>query len=77
MSACLRSPARMPLRPPPARACRTWGLALTLACLPFTFPAPAQAAPLGEAIVADVEAFCAGLAQRDDICLICFHRQNS
>ena len=42
MSACLRSPA---LRPLPARACRTWGLALTLACLPFTFPAPAQAAP--------------------------------
>jgi serine phosphatase RsbU (regulator of sigma subunit) len=40
----------------------------------FLKKAPAEAAPLGEAIVADVEAFCAGQAQRDDICLICFHR---
>jgi serine phosphatase RsbU (regulator of sigma subunit) len=40
----------------------------------FLKKAPAQAAPLGEAIVVDVEAFCAGRAQRDDICLICFHR---
>ena len=30
---------------------------------------------LGEAIVAEVEAFAAGQPQRDDICLICFHRQ--
>ena len=43
----------------------------------FLKKAPPQAAPLGESIVADVEAFCAGLAQRDDICLICFHRQSS
>ncbi len=40
----------------------------------FLKKAPPQAAPLGEAIVADVEAFCAGQPQRDDICLICFHR---
>jgi serine phosphatase RsbU (regulator of sigma subunit)/pSer/pThr/pTyr-binding forkhead associated (FHA) protein len=40
----------------------------------FLKTAPSQAGPLGEAIVADVEAFCAGIAQRDDICLICFHR---
>lgn len=40
----------------------------------FLKKAPAEAAPMGEAIVADVEAFCAGHAQRDDICLICFHR---
>jgi serine phosphatase RsbU (regulator of sigma subunit) len=40
----------------------------------FLKKAPAQAAPLGEAIVADIEAFCAGHPQRDDICLICFHR---
>jgi serine phosphatase RsbU (regulator of sigma subunit)/pSer/pThr/pTyr-binding forkhead associated (FHA) protein len=40
----------------------------------FLKKAPAHAAPLGEAIVADVEAFAAGQPQRDDICLICFHR---
>ncbi|HLJ11875.1 MAG TPA: SpoIIE family protein phosphatase [Planctomycetaceae bacterium] len=40
----------------------------------FLKKAPSQAAPLGEALVADVEAFCAGHTQRDDICLICFHR---
>ena len=34
-----------------------------------------QAEALGEAIVSDVEAFCGGQAQRDDICLICFHRK--
>lgn len=36
--------------------------------------APARAEPLGEAIVSDVEAFCGGLPQRDDICLVCLHR---
>ena len=36
--------------------------------------APPRAEALGEAIVADVEAFCAGLPQRDDICLVCLHR---
>lgn len=36
--------------------------------------APARADELGEAIVADVETFCAGLPQRDDICLVCLHR---
>ncbi|MGQ0636526.1 MAG: SpoIIE family protein phosphatase [Planctomycetaceae bacterium] len=36
--------------------------------------APARAELLGEAIVADVEAFCAGLPQRDDICLVVLHR---
>lgn len=40
----------------------------------FLKKAPPRAAPLCEAIVADVEAFGAGLAQRDDICLICLHR---
>jgi serine phosphatase RsbU (regulator of sigma subunit) len=40
----------------------------------FLKKAPAQSGPLGEAIVADVEAFCAGHPQRDDVCLICFHR---
>ena len=29
---------------------------------------------LGEALVADVDKFCAGRAQRDDICLVCFRR---
>jgi len=29
---------------------------------------------LGEALVADVDTFCAGRAQRDDICLVCFRR---
>jgi serine phosphatase RsbU (regulator of sigma subunit) len=36
---------------------------------------PPQAELLGEAIVAEIEAYAAGEAQRDDICLICFHRQ--
>jgi len=40
----------------------------------FLKKAPGAAAPLGEAIVADVETFCAGQSQRDDICLICLHR---
>src|SRR5262249_18437970 len=40
----------------------------------FLKKAPPDAAPVGEAIVADVEAFCAGEPQRDDTCLICFHR---
>src|SRR5262245_28245294 len=40
----------------------------------FLKKAPVHAAPLGEGIVADVEAFAAGQPQRDDICLICFHR---
>ncbi len=41
----------------------------------FLKKAPPEAERLGEAIVAEVEAFAAGQAQRDDICLICFHRQ--
>lgn len=41
----------------------------------FAKTAPPQAERLGEAIVGDVEAFCDGQAQRDDICLICFHRK--
>ncbi|MBI3863925.1 MAG: SpoIIE family protein phosphatase [Planctomycetia bacterium] len=41
----------------------------------FLKKAPALAEQLGEAIVAEVEAFAAGHPQRDDICLICFHRQ--
>ncbi len=41
----------------------------------FAKTAPPQAERLGEAIVSDVEAFCDGQAQRDDICLICFHRK--
>jgi sigma-B regulation protein RsbU (phosphoserine phosphatase) len=40
----------------------------------FLKKAPGSAAPLGEAIVDDVETFCAGQSQRDDICLICLHR---
>jgi len=40
----------------------------------FMKTAPPQACPLGGAIVADVEKFCEGQPQRDDICLICFHR---
>jgi serine phosphatase RsbU (regulator of sigma subunit) len=40
----------------------------------FLKTAPPQAGLLGEAIVADVEKFCGGQPQRDDICLICFHR---
>jgi serine phosphatase RsbU (regulator of sigma subunit) len=40
----------------------------------FMQTAPAAAEPLGEAIVADVEKFCNGQAQRDDICLLSFHR---
>jgi len=43
----------------------------------FIKKAPPHAAPLGEAIVAAVEAFCAGEPQRDDTCLICFHRLDS
>ncbi len=41
----------------------------------FLKKAPPEAERLGEAIVAEIEAFAAGFAQRDDICLICFHRQ--
>lgn len=40
----------------------------------FIKTAPAEAPALGEAIIADVEAFCEGQPQRDDICLVCFHR---
>jgi serine phosphatase RsbU (regulator of sigma subunit) len=36
---------------------------------------PPQAEILGEAIVTEIETFVAGYSQRDDICLICFHRQ--
>jgi len=36
----------------------------------------ASAAGLGEALVADIEAFGAGEAQRDDTCVICIHRLN-
>jgi serine phosphatase RsbU (regulator of sigma subunit)/pSer/pThr/pTyr-binding forkhead associated (FHA) protein len=43
----------------------------------FIKTAPSKAGPLGEAIVADVESYCAGIPQRDDICLICFHRLTS
>jgi len=42
----------------------------------FLEHACASAAGLGEAIVADVEAFGAGEAQRDDTCVICIHRLN-
>jgi sigma-B regulation protein RsbU (phosphoserine phosphatase) len=41
----------------------------------FAQTAPPQAEALGEAIVADVEKFCEGMPQRDDICLICIHRK--
>jgi serine phosphatase RsbU (regulator of sigma subunit) len=34
-----------------------------------------QAEVLGEAIVTAIESFAAGHPQRDDVCLICFHRQ--
>jgi serine phosphatase RsbU (regulator of sigma subunit) len=40
----------------------------------FLKTAPARAEPLGEAIVENLEEFCAGQPQRDDICLICVHR---
>ena len=40
----------------------------------FMKTAPGRAEALGEGIVANLEEFCAGLPQRDDICLICFHR---
>ena len=43
----------------------------------FLEQAPPSAASLGEAIVADIEAFVAGESQRDDICLICLHRLDS
>ena len=42
----------------------------------FLEHAPPSAASLGEAIVADVEAFVAGESQRDDICVICIHRSD-
>ncbi len=32
---------------------------------------------LGEALVSDVDKFCAGRAQSDDICLVCFRRSES
>lgn len=40
----------------------------------FLNHAPLEVEPLGEALVEDVEKFCAGEPQRDDICLICFRR---
>ena len=43
----------------------------------FLARAPSSAAGLGEAIVADIEEFVAGEAQRDDICVICIHRLDS
>ena len=43
----------------------------------FLGQAPASAASLGEAIVADIEAFSGGESQRDDICVICIHRLDS
>ena len=42
----------------------------------FLEEAPPSAASLGEAIVADIEAFVAGESQRDDICVICIHRSD-
>jgi serine phosphatase RsbU (regulator of sigma subunit) len=36
---------------------------------------PPEAELLGEAIVTEIETFVAGHSQRDDICLICFNRQ--
>ncbi|MFN0053404.1 MAG: SpoIIE family protein phosphatase [Planctomycetales bacterium] len=41
----------------------------------FMKSAPAKPDLLGEAIVADVEAYSEGQSQRDDICMICFQRQ--
>lgn len=43
----------------------------------FLKKAPAGAAAMGEAIVNDVEKFSDGVDQRDDICLICFHRETA
>jgi serine phosphatase RsbU (regulator of sigma subunit) len=43
----------------------------------FLKQAPAAAAVLGEAIVADIEDYGAGESQRDDICVICIHRLDS
>jgi serine phosphatase RsbU (regulator of sigma subunit) len=43
----------------------------------FLGQAPSSAGGLGEAIVADIEAFGAGESQRDDICVICIHRLDS
>lgn len=40
----------------------------------FLSHAPVEVEPLGEALVEDVERYCAGEPQRDDICLICFRR---
>jgi len=40
----------------------------------FVKSAPPRAEALGEAIVSNLEEFCAGQPQRDDICLICLHR---
>jgi len=35
---------------------------------------PAQAQDLVNGVIADVEKFCAGRPQRDDVCLVCMHR---
>lgn len=43
----------------------------------FLGQAPGSAAALGEAIVADIEAYGAGESQRDDICVICIRRLDS
>jgi serine phosphatase RsbU (regulator of sigma subunit) len=43
----------------------------------FLAHAPASADGLGEAIVADIESFASGEAQRDDVCVICIHRLSS
>jgi sigma-B regulation protein RsbU (phosphoserine phosphatase) len=40
----------------------------------FLKAGPRDVEPLGEALVADVESFCRGKSQRDDICLICAKR---
>lgn len=40
----------------------------------FLEQGPGDVEPLGEALVADVEGFCRGKSQRDDICLICAKR---
>jgi phosphoserine phosphatase RsbU/P len=40
----------------------------------FVANGPEDVEPLGEALVAHVEAFCQGTSQRDDICLICAKR---
>ncbi len=40
----------------------------------FLEQAPQDVESLGEALVEDVEKFCEGRPQRDDVCLICFRR---